>query len=246
MLDRIYSQMQAMQVLNKTQEVTADNLANINTPGFKGNKVFYRMLREEVNGKITERTVPMQQVNMEQGVLEPTGNQFDLGINGEGFFKVEDGDNTFLTRDGRFNLDQDGFLVNKSGHKVMGEAGPILLAEYFQSTGTDGGMPELKISKDGTIRLNGKIADKLSISKVSDPALLERKGNSYFSVKGDADLIEENAGTVMQGYYEKGNVQPLNEMVDMMRTMQTFESQQKAMRTTDEMLSRITQQLGRF
>ena len=246
MIDRLYTQMQAMQVLSRSQEMTADNLANINTPGFKGNKVFYRMFRENVNGASIARSVPMQQVNLEQGVLEPTGNEFDLGINGEGFFVVEENGEQFLTRDGRFHLDPDGYLVNNSGAKVMGGSGPLQLAEYMQANGETGGNAMLEVSKDGTIRLNNKAMDALRIVNVDDPASLQRKGSAYFTVQNEDQLSEEGAGMVMQGYYEKGNVQPLTEMVDMMRNMQAFESQQRALKTTDEMLSQVTTRLGRF
>lgn len=246
MIDRLYTQMQAMQVLSRSQEVTADNLANINTPGFKGNKVFYRLFQEKVDGVETTRSIPMQQVDLQQGILEPTGNEFDMGINGEGFFTVQENGQQYLTRDGRFHLDADGFLVNNSGAQVMGESGPIQLSEYFQSNSETGSTPHLEIAKDGTIRLNNKMYDKLQIVKVSDPAALNRKGSAYFTVADNQFLSEENTGMVMQGFYEKGNVNPLNEMVDMMRNMQTFESQQRAMKTTDEMLSQVTTQLGRF
>ncbi|HBQ59563.1 MAG TPA: hypothetical protein DD671_08040, partial [Balneolaceae bacterium] len=78
MIDRIYMHMQAMQVLQRSQDATADNLANINTPGFKGNKVFYRMMKENIDGREVTKSVPMTQVNLNQGVLEATGNEFDL------------------------------------------------------------------------------------------------------------------------------------------------------------------------
>jgi flagellar basal-body rod protein FlgF/flagellar basal-body rod protein FlgG len=238
--------MQAMQVLSRSQEMTADNLANINTPGFKGNKVFYRMFQENVNGKEVSRSVPMQQVNLDQGILEPTGNQFDLGINGEGFFVVEEEGQKFLTRDGRFHLDPDGYLVNNAGGKVMGDSGPINLSEYMQAQGASGGAAMLEVSKDGTFRLNNKVQDMLKVVRVEDPAVLQRKGNAYFAVEDEDLMIEEDTGMIMQGYYEKGNVNPLTEMVDMMRNMQAFESQQRALKTTDEMLSQVTTQLGRF
>lgn len=236
--------MQAMQVLSKSQEVTADNLANINTPGFKGNKVFYRMFKENVDGREVTRTVPQQVVNLDQGVLEPTGNEFDMGINGDGFFEVEEDGESYLTRDGRFHLDNDGYLVNSTGAQVMGESGPIQLGEYFQA-GDQGGIPRLTISKDGTIRLNSEISDKLRLVNVQDPAVLQRKGNAYFSAP-EGMIEEEGVGSVMQGFYEKGNVQPLNEMVDMMKNMQMFESQQRALKSTDEMLSQVTTRLGKF
>lgn len=246
MIDRIYMHMQAMQVLQNSQDATADNLANINTPGFKGNKVFYRMFKENIDGREVTKSVPMTQVNLNQGVLEPTGNEFDLGINGEGFFTVEQDGERFLTRNGRFGLDQDGYLVNKSGAKVQGSSGEIELSQYFTQQGNDGGAPNLEIATDGTIRVNGTEVDKLEIVKVSDPSVLQRKGNAYFSVEDEGLLERDNTGSLMQGYYEKGNVEPLNEMVDMMKNMQLFESQQRAMRTSDELLSRVSTQLGRF
>lgn len=247
MLDRIYNQMQAMQVMARSQDVTADNLANINTPGFKGNKVFYHMFKENVDGNEIVKSVPQTQVDLSQGILEPTGNAFDIALNGDGFFMVEVDGQEKLTRDGRFQLDQDGFLVNSSGAKVQGESGPIQLAELFQAQNADNaGTPMLEISKEGNILLNGKTQDKLKIVKVEDPTDLVRHGNSYFSVKDEIELSEEGTGMVMQGFFEKGNVQPLNEMVDMMRTMQMFETQQKALKTTDDMLGQATARIGRL
>jgi flagellar basal body rod protein FlgG len=239
-------QMQAMQVLSKSQDVTADNLANINTPGFKGNKLFYRMMTENLNGQEIKKAVPMSQVNMDQGILEPTGNELDVAINGDGFFKVQDGDQEYLTRDGRFSLNSDGILVNSSGAQVMGESGPIQLSELFQSNNESGGANQLEISKDGTILINGNPQDKLQIVKVDDPTVLERQGSTYFTVKDEIELSDEGIGLVMQGYFEKGNVEPLAEMVDMMRNMQMFESQQRALKTTDDMLSQVTSRLGRL
>ncbi|HMB98513.1 MAG TPA: flagellar basal body rod C-terminal domain-containing protein [Balneolaceae bacterium] len=81
---------------------------------------------------------------------------------------------------------------------------------------------------------------------MEDPGQLERRGTSYFSVEEPGSLTDSEESIVMQGYFEKGNVQALHEMVDMMRNMQMFESQQRALRTSDEMLSQVTTNLGRF
>lgn len=245
MIDRIYAHMQAMQVLQKSQDITADNLANINTPGFKGNKVFYRMFKENVDGREVTKSVPMQQINLNQGVLDPTGNEFDLGINGEGFFTVDQDGQEFLTRDGRFNLDPDGYLVNTQGARVQGESGDIQLSEYFMNQGSGGVAPILEVAKDGTIRINDMDVDRIKLVNIEDPAQLQRKGSSYFAVTDQGAVTDLNVGTLMQGYYEKGNVEPLTEMVDMMRNMQMFESQQKALQTSDELLSRVSTQLGK-
>lgn len=247
MLDRIYTQMKAMQVLSRSQDVTADNLANINTPGFKGNKLFYHMFKENVNGKAVPTAMPITQIDLTQGILEPTGNEFDVAINGKGFFKVEVDGKEMLSRDGRFQLNSDGFLVNSSGARVLGDSGPIQLSDMFSAQNSEtGGSLMLEISKDGNITINSKVQDKLRLVNVSNPANLERQGSSYFTVRDEANLSEDGVGKVMQGFYEKGNVQPLNEMVDMMRNMQMFESQQRALRTTDDMLSQVTSRLGRL
>ncbi len=246
MIDRFQAQMQAMQMLSRAQEVTADNLANINTPGFKGNKLFHRLLTERINGVDVTRTVPMQQVNLEQGVLEPTGNEFDFGIQGDGFFVVEEDGQSYLTRDGRFRVDPDGYIVNSRGAHVIGSGGAIHIPEYFTASAPDGGSAQFEVGKDGTIRLNNEIFDRIKIAGVSDPSQLERRGNSYFAATSVIPLNDEEGTSVLQGYYEKGNVNPLNEMVDMMQNMQMFEAQQRAMRTSDETLSQATNSLGRF
>lgn len=246
MIERLEAQMRAMQMLTRAQEVTADNLANINTPGFKGSKLFFHEFKQQIDGKEVGKTVPMQQIDLKQGVLEPTGNTFDFGIDGEGFFRVEEQGRQLLTRDGRFHVNSDGYLVNGQGANVLGTDGPVHIPEFLKASGRDGSPVRLEVAKDGTLRINGEVNDKLSIVKVDDAASLERRGNSYFSVTDPRHLTDRGAGSVMQGYYEKGNVEPLQEMVGMMRNMQMFESQQRAMRSTDEMLSQVSNRLGRF
>lgn len=246
MIDRFQAQMQALQMLSKAQEATADNLANINTPGFKGSKLFHRLLTEQIDGNEITRTVAMQQIDFQQGVLEPTGNTLDFGIDGKGFFMVEQDGETFLTRDGRFQFDSDGYLINGQGAKVLGRSGPIHLPEYFTGGDQSRIETELEVGKDGTIRLNNEIADQLQIVTVDNPADLSRRGSSYFSADQNSLITDDTTSIVMQGYYEKGNVESLHEMVDMMRNMQMFEAQQRAMQTTDEMLSQATNTLGKF
>lgn len=245
MLERLRAQMQAMQMLKKMQDVTANNLANINTQGYKGSKIFYRMVEEQIDGKTVSRTVPGQQVDMSQGVLEPTNNTLDFGIKGKGFFVVESEHGRFLTRNGRMHINADGYLVDPEGARVLGDSGPVYMPEYLKAGGDNGEQAKIEVATDGTIRLNNKVFDRLKIMKVEDVSKLERKGNNYFSASGDY-LVEDPSSRVMQGYYEAGNVSSLNEMVDMMQTSKMFETQQRAIKTTDDMLGRMTSRLGQF
>ncbi len=245
MIDRLEAQMQAMQMLTKMQDVTSNNLANINTPGFKGSNVFQKMVQERIDGEMETRAVPQQQVDMQQGVLEPTDNPLDFGIRGEGFFVVENGEGVQLTRDGRMHFNSDGFLVDENGSRVMGDSGPIHMPEYLKASGRGADEANLEVADDGTIRLDGEVFDQLRIVQVENTDHLERKGSNYLSAPEEA-MVDDQASKVMQGYYESSNVDALNEMVDMMKTTKMFESQQRAMTTSDEMLGRTTQQLGKF
>ena len=245
MVDQIHLQMRAMQALSKSQDMTADNLANLNTPGFKGSKIFYELYTEELDGKRISQGLPMQTIDMTQGVLEGTGNSFDMAIEGDGFFTVQEGDRTYLTRNGRFHLDNEGILVDDKGNPVLGTNGLIELNELVNGT-ENSDITEFKVNQDGTIYINGNEKSKIAILKPSKVSDLERHGNGYFKVDTISSLLPDDSSKIHQGFYEKGNVQPLNEMVDMMQNMQLFESQQKAMRTTDELLGKITSQLGRY
>ena len=245
MIDRLQAQMQAMQMLTKMQDVTANNLANINTPGFKGSNVFQKMVQQRIDGQMVTKAVPQQQVDMQQGVLEPTGNPLDFGIKGKGFFVVENSEGAQLTRDGRMHFNSNGFLVDENGSRVMGDSGPIHMPEYLKATGRGGDEANLEVADDGTIRLDGEVFDRLRIVQVEDTSQLQRRGSNYLSAPEGA-MIDDPSSKIMQGYYESSNVDPLNEMVDMMKTTKMFESQQRAMTTTDQMMGRATQQLGKF
>ena len=245
MIDQIYTQMKAMQMLTKSQEITADNLANLNTPGYKGSKVFYQMMNEEMGGKSVAMSTPQTQIDLTQGVLEATGNSFDLAVDGEGFFTVQQEGQTLLTRNGRFYLDDAGTLVDQQGSMVMGEGGPINLSELMSQEQSSTEL-NLQVQANGTLTINGETKAKLQITNPQSAGDLQRKGSGYFTLEGPTKDTSESTTRIVQGFFEKGNVEPLNEMVDMMQTMQLFESQQKAMRTTDEILTKVTGQLGRF
>lgn len=245
MIDRFRHSMQALQILMRAQEVTANNLANINTPGFKGDKLFYRAFQEEMNGRQVSSVQPGQTIRMAQGAFEESGNPFDFAIEGQGFFAVEKDGNRFYTRNGRFDLDREGFLVDDNGGRVQGESGPIQLPGIMQS-GRIRSDVEVELDQDGTLRVNGERRDRLTIMQAGDVSRLERRSNAYLQAPEGVEMSVDEDSSVVQGFYESGNVDPLQELVSMTQNMRLFESQQRAMKTTDEMLSQATTRLGRF
>ena len=245
MIDRLRHSMNALQMLVRVQEVTANNLANINTPGFKADKLFYRAFAKQLNERSVSGVEAHQTIQMQQGTFESTGNTFDLAIEGEGFFEVEHDGKLFLTRNGRFSVNNEGYLIDDAGAYLQGHSGAIQLPQYAQSQTADQQI-DIEITKDGTIQIDDIAQDRIKLIKVDDVQSLERRNNTYFKTPENAPHILDEESQVVQGFYESGNVEPLAEMVDMTSNMRLFESQQKAMQTTDEILSQVTTRLGRF
>lgn len=245
MIERLQHTMRALQMFMRSQEVTANNLANINTPGFKGDKLFYRSFADELNGQLVSGVETHQTMRMQQGSFEATDNPFDFAIEGKGFFVVENEDGRFLTRNGRFKLDSEGFLVDKQGGMVQGEGGPIHLPQLIKSGATSSDV-NINVAKDGTINVEGEEVGKLRVVQVDKVETLQRRTNSYLAVPEGTQISPDDSSQIVQGFYESGNVDPLMELVDMTKNMRMFESQQRSMRTTDEMLSQATTRLGRF
>lgn len=245
MIDRLSQSMQVLQQLMRAQELTANNMANLNTPGFKADKIFYHSFTEMVNGREVTNVVPRQTVNMEQGHFESTGNPYDLAIEGDGFFRVDLDGQELLTRNGRFRLDADGFLVNEQGASVMGGSGPVYIPS-FENTGSAENEHRLEISKEGAVIVNGLVHDKIDLATVERFETLQRHSSGYFTVPDGVEKRVDEKSTIIQGSYEAGNVNPLKELSEMMTNTTLFESQQRVMTTTDELLSRATNTLGKF
>ncbi len=246
MIDRLRHTMRTLQMLMRNQEVTANNLANINTPGFKADRLFFRSFMDEYEGRPVVSPTPHQTIRMEQGAFEATGNPYDFAISGDGFFRVEYEDQSYLTRNGRFNIDNEGFLVDENGAYLQGNSGRVQIPNQVMSSVNDSAELSIEVAKDGTVRVNDKIFDRITLMTVDEVDKLERRTNAYLALGEGQEMREAVNAELVQGYYESGNVNPVLEMVDMTKTLQLFESQQKIMQTSDEILSQVTTRLGRF
>jgi len=243
MLERLRYSMQALQVLSRTQEVVSNNLANMNTAGFKKDKLFFHALQDQINGQSLQNTQINQMVNISPGEFKQTGNPFDLAIEGQGFFRVEKDGEMFLTRSGRFHLDNQGFLRDEQNAYVMGRDGAVYIPEILDYNRENESVL-MEIAKDGTIRVNDEDVDKIELFGVENLQNLNRQTNSYFKPRDGVQLVNDNTSNLNQGFYETGNIDPMEEMGTMMTTMRLFESQQRAMTTMDDILGQVTRNLG--
>ncbi|MGE0415844.1 MAG: flagellar basal-body rod protein FlgF [Acetobacteraceae bacterium] len=202
-------------------DVTAGNLANMNTPGFRTVRVQFSDWLSRQTGTTTppgERTIAYTQDratwrDQQPGPLRHTGNPFDIAVTGDGFFTVNTPNGPRLTRDGRFSLQADGSLVDNAGNAVLDTAGrPI----QFSTTDT-----RISIAGDGTISSeNGQLA-RIGVVQPSDPMQLVAEGGTLFDVKSPTNPV--TSPRLVQGAIEDSNVQPVLEVTRMLDLHRQFE-----------------------
>lgn len=222
------------------QEIYANNLANANTVGYKKDGAFFHQLEKARADLITDFDweIPFIDdiyVDFSQGSPRQTLQPLDLAIEGDGFFVVKTPAGDRFTRDGEFRLAADRTLVNKNGHPVLGESGPIVIP------GDD-----ISIAIDGMISSDGAQIGKLKLIDFPKPYGLKKAEYGYF-IPGDETIQPINAEgySVRQGFLEDSNVNIIEQMVDMLVSFRAYEAGQKAIHSQDETLDKAVNQLGR-
>jgi len=215
-------------VLERQMDVLANNIANVNTNGFKADEsLFEEYLNSgahEDNFKGADRRVSYVQDrgtfhNFTQGAAQATNNPLDVAIDGGGFLTVQTQGGERYTRDGNLQINNVGQLVTHEGDPVIGTSGPIV----FQPTDHD-----IAISSDGTITvLEGSsradsIRGKLRVVSFADAQKLLKQGNNYYSTPNDNGAQQDTKSLVRQGFVEKSNVNAVSEMAAMMQVTRTY------------------------
>ena len=241
--------------------VITNNLANVNTTGFKrGRAVFadllYQTVRQPGAQSSQDSQLPsglmlgtgVRSVATEklftQGNIVQTGNQLDLAVNGRGFFQIllPDGTRAY-SRDGSFQLSANGELVNSNGYAL--DPG-ITIPEQTQSVtiGADGTVSVLVSGESSPTEVG-----QLQLADFINPAGLQPMGENLFletAASGDPQAAtpgEDGVGTLVQGSLESSNVNVVEELVNMIETQRAYEMNSKAIATTDEMLAFVTNNL---
>jgi flagellar basal-body rod protein FlgG len=230
-------------------EIIADNVANIHTPGYKGeeasNKAFPSMLLERTssNGGINESTPigsmgsgvvvdRVARMNV-QGVLQTTDLSTDLALTSEGYFAIQTPNGERYTRNGHFQLNSEGTLQTADGHVVLGENGPIgPLSKSFT------------VNRDGTVMDQGQVIDRLRIMEIPEGALL-REGQSLYASNQPTQQLLGEVG-IQQGAVEGSNVDVSDQMVKMVTVMRAYEANQKVIQTQDATLDKAVNEIGKI
>jgi flagellar basal-body rod protein FlgG len=233
-------------------DTLSNNLANVNTVAFKKSRAeFEDLMYQTLNiagsqNQSGERIPTGLQVGMgvkptsvhkffRQGDFQNTGNPLDIAIEGEGFFQVEVNGELAYTRAGNFKLDENGQLVTPKGHPLQPAFNVPMETQ------------NIVVSNDGHIAALNKAGEELAAADIpvyvfANPAgLNSRGGNLYVETEASGAPQQsvpgtENAGSLVQGFLEKSNVELVEEMVNMIVAQRAFESNSKAITTSDQML----------
>jgi len=232
-----YIALSRQMVLRREMEVIANNMANLNTPAYKGQSMlFVEYLETADNGEKMSFVQDISLVrNLTEGQMTSTENPLDLAIAGDGYFEVETPVGTRYTRNGVFQLNAAGELVTSSGQNVLGEGGnPITLPPNSR---------DVTVTRDGTISTDQGPAGRLSIVRFEDEQAMVKLADGLYDADGQDPLPTEDA-EVVQGMIEGSNVQGIIELTKMIETVRHYTSTGKLVNDEHERLRRAIQSLG--
>ena len=227
--------------LQRQMDVVANNMANINTNGFKSEDLLfqdYLMPKARDNDfggqdsklHYTEDWSTLH--NMETGPIEQTGNPLDVALQGDGFLSVQTPQGVRYTRNGALTIDNQGMLVDLDGNPVLGDGGPI----HFDSSDTD-----ISIARNGSISSSNGTKGKLAVVEFANPQVLAKQGDNYYSGPAGAPAT---ATDVIQGSIEKSNVSGVTTMADMIRVERAYQQLATLMQQQSDLRTTAVQRLG--
>lgn len=244
----LYMAEAAMLVQQARLSLIGNNLANIHTAGYKrdeavqvsfGEIMLYRLqgnrgaLYPAAIGSMAHSVaVQESRTSFAAGPLQFTGRSFDLAVTGQGFFQVQIADGIFYTRNGRFLIDADGFLVTAQRHRILGEGGPLFI-----------GTGQAEIQADGSIYDGENYLGRLQLVTFAEDAVAVKAGDSYFRLEGGNAVLDDES-QVWSGFLEGSNTDLVREMTAMIQVRRSYEAAQKVMITYDAMLQKAANELG--
>lgn len=257
MIRGLYTAASGMNAQQHQIDVTSNNIANVNTTGFKKDRAeFQDLMYETLNytaGSTSATTKNPTGIDVGLGVsisgvqkiflqgnIKTTGNPLDLAIQGHGFFRISlPNGETGYTRNGSFKLDAEGAIVNAQGYRLNPE---IVIPNN---------VIDLNVANDGLITAKNPATGatvelgQITIADFINPAGMRPAGDSIFlATDRSGDPVEANPGTeqfgiIKQGMIESSNVSLVNEMVDLITAQRAYEANSKSISTTDDMLDII-------
>ncbi len=286
MLRGIYTSATGMVMNQHKMDVIANNLANVDKTGFKSDDAIYRSFPEMLLQRTREDGlgwVPMGSFDLapvvgrlgtgvevnevftrfEQGAVKKTGNHFDLmlddrAVRSPAFLMVQTDRGERMTRSGSFVLNREGYLTTPQGFPLLGEKGPIQVANWNfvvrengevwinQVIGND---PRAGANETFNRWENPVLLDRIKIRSVEFPRHLVKEGDSFYADTPESgppvEFLPTQAPKVLQGFLEASNVNLVRQMVEMIEVQRTYEANQKSVTTHDALLGKLINEVIR-
>jgi flagellar basal-body rod protein FlgF len=218
----IYIALSRQTALFRNMEITSNNIANVNTPGFNAQRlVFSDFLVKNGQRKDAYANDPSTYRDTSTGSVNMTGNTFDLAINGPGYFQVQTNAGRRYTKAGNFSLDASGTLINASGYPVLGaDGGQIIIPSNVKNVSINGA---------GQVTGDGEQLAEIGMVEFQDQQRMTRQGNTLYDSKETPQPAEKSR--MVQGGIESSNISPVSEMVKVMEISRTVGNTAKFVET---------------
>lgn len=243
MSSSMYLALRGAKLREQELEVTAHNLANATSNGFKESRITFDTVltgaERRVDGGVRPSILQPEAkttINFADGPIQPTDNELDLALQGKGFFEIQTEQGNFYTRDGSFALNDSGDLVSiHGGGRVAGANGTINIAESGH----------LEISSAGVVSVNGVEKGKIRVVDFEDPSVLVPAGSSLFKAKEGAAANEASGTTVLQGKIEGSNVSVVLCLTQLIEISREYQAYQKVINNQSKLDQEAASSIGR-
>jgi flagellar basal-body rod protein FlgF len=238
----IYVALSRQMTLRRELDVTANNIANVDTAGFKVEALMVKTDPQK-SAEPFDPSGPLKYViddhvarNFTQGALHQTGRPLDVGIEGQAFFEVQTPQGMRYTRDGRFTMTADGKLATMNGATLQGDGGDITV---------DPSKGEVNIAADGTISQGAQKIGKIAVVAFPELAALDKDGDNLFRNTSNVNPSAAPSAVIHQGMLESSNVNAVVQITRLIEVSRAYEGISKMMDQTAQLDSGAIQRLGK-
>lgn len=229
-LNAIKSTAQTLAYYTRLQALTANNLANSDTEGFKADFMSARLIGDATY------PVSVTRMDLSQGTMTPTGRALDLALEGPGFFVLGTDKGERLSRGGALALDAGNRLSDRHGNLLLGQNGPIQIPLRYDS---------LEVQADGDVVVDGTRIDRLRIETVDDPNTLMKEGAGRFLPSTPTREVDTTETFVRQGSVEDSNQDTLKGIVDLTSIQRAYAANVDSLKALDSVLGTVVNEVGK-
>ncbi|OCL25637.1 flagellar biosynthesis protein FlgF [Orenia metallireducens] len=245
MIRGLYTSAAGMENALLKNNTISNNLANINTPGYKKQITIEKSFSNKLLNKIYNNVTTIGKVGTGVGIdriandfntgsFKETANTFDWAIKGEGFFAIQTPQGIRYTRNGNFTINNQGQVVTQNGHLVMGEGGILQIP--------NGGKVNID---DNNIVVDGKALGRVQIVSFANKSGLIKEGDTLFRRGPEVGGTFRATGEIVQGFLEESNVSAVQEMIKMIDNSRVYEADQKVIQAHNDTLGKAVNEVGK-